>query len=96
MCEFIDSLGSTQKMKKFVNMLILSIKNEYNLGFELKPLDGFMIGLIYTNSGLLKDVFSNYGCQTSDNVRQQLEQCTVWIINNREKLDLALNNYKEQ
>jgi hypothetical protein len=76
-------------------MLILSIKGEFNLGFELTPLDGFIIGLIYTNGGLLRDVYSGYGTQTSDNTLQQLEQCTIWISNHEEKLNLSLKEYEE-
>jgi len=96
MSKLIKSLGSKHRMKIFVDMLILSIKNEFNLEFELTPLDGFIIGLIYNNSGLLRDVYSEYGTQTSDNVLQQLEQCTIWIINNQNKLNLALNLYEEK
>ena len=96
MSEFIKSLGNTQRMKKFTDMLILSIKGEIDLGFKLTPIDGFIIGLIHSNGGLLKDIYGNYGCQTSDNVLQQLEQCTIWILNNQEKLNLALNVYEGQ
>jgi hypothetical protein len=94
MSKFIKSLGNRNNMSKFVDMLILSIKNEINLGWELSPIDGFIIGLIYNNSGILREVYSGYGSLTTDNVLQQLEQCTIWISNNEKKLIKSYNSYK--
>lgn len=93
MSEFTKKLGSRKNMGLFVEMLIKSIKGDCSINYELSALDGFVIGLIYCNSGLLREIYSGGGVQVTDCTMQILEKCVGYISDNEPNLQKAFNEY---
>ena len=77
-----------ENFKIFVNKLIKGIKSNDPIS-DNAMLDGFIIGLIHSNSGYVwRLLFSESELpQMSDNQIQQCEQCVMWILNNEEVLN---------
>lgn len=76
-------LKTKEDVSNMINILISRIKEG-----EFNSLDGFIIGLIYSNSKfiatlLLSDIKLP---AMSDNSIQQLEQCIIWLSNNEKKI----------
>jgi hypothetical protein len=80
-------IKTEEDMLSFVDKLIICLKNEETIS-DNKMIDGFMIGLIYSNSKYISLLFlSNIDLPPmSDNSIQQLEQCYIWISKNEKKL----------
>jgi hypothetical protein len=80
-------IKTEEDMLSFVDKLIICLKNEETIS-DNKMIDGFMIGLIYSNSKYISFLFlSNIDLPPmSDNLIQQLEQCYIWISKNEKKL----------
>ena len=80
-------IKTEEDMLSFVDKLLICLKNEETIS-DNKMIDGFMIGLIYSNSKYISLLFlSNIDLPPmSDNSIQQLEQCYIWISKNEKKL----------
>lgn len=91
------TLGERDNMRLFCDMLLKALKG-YDIGIQLGPIDGFMIGLIYTNGLILLRMFSTDTVSyMTDNGQQQVELALIWITNNQEHLHKSLKRYiKEQ
>lgn len=74
--------------KGFIDKLIERIKVNEPIS-DNAMLDGFIIGLIHSNSGYLWLVLftEQETPPMSDNTIQQLEQCVKWILNNEKSLN---------
>lgn len=74
--------------KDFIDKLIERIKVNEPIS-DNAMLDGFIIGLIHSNSGYLWLVLftEQETPPMSDNTIQQLEQCVKWILNNEKSLN---------
>jgi len=79
---------SKEKFRSFIDKLVDRIKNNIPIS-DNAMLDGFVIGLIHSNSGYLYGMlFLDIDLPPmSDNTIQQLEQCVMWILNNEEILN---------
>ena len=77
-----------EKFKLFIDKLIERVKNNNPIS-DNGMLDGFMIGLIHSNSGYVWGLlFTEMDLPPmSDNQIQQCEQCIIWIINNEDRLN---------
>lgn len=77
-----------EKFKLFVDKLIERVKNNEPIS-DNGMLDGFMVGLIHSNSGYIWGLlFTEMELPPmSDNQIQQCEQCVIWIINNEDTLN---------
>lgn len=80
--------NTKKKFKLLVDKLIDKVKNNESIS-DNGMLDGFIIGLIHSNSGYLWALlFTEMSLPPmSDNTIQQCEQCIMWIINNEETLN---------
>jgi len=86
-------------VRLLIDFLIERIKQRYPIT-DNPLLDGFIIGLIHSNSGYISHFFT---CTeesslppSSDNTIQQLEQCVKWIINNEELLTKIFKDRKKE
>jgi hypothetical protein len=81
-------------MEIFAGMLLEKVKANQAISNN-GLLDGFMIGLIYTNAGYISQmIISNTQLPPmSDNGIQQLEQSFTWLINHEQKLVNLFNAY---
>ena len=79
---------SKQKFGKFIDKLISRILDKKPISDDAM-LDGFIIGLIHSNSGYVwGSVLTDMTLPPmSDNQIQQVEQCIIWLIDNQEKLN---------
>lgn len=77
-----------EKFKLFIDKLIERVKNNEPIS-DNGLLDGFIIGLIHSNSGYIWGlIFTEQVVPPmSDNTIQQCEQCIKWMINNEDKLN---------
>jgi hypothetical protein len=77
-----------ENFKTFIDKLIEKVKNNETIS-DNGLLDGFIIGLIHSNSGYIwRLLFTEEVLPPmSDNTIQQCEQCVKWIINNEEILN---------
>jgi hypothetical protein len=77
-----------EKFSGFVDKLIQRVKDNNPIS-DNGLLDGFIIGLIHSNSGYLWIMLFTESQlpPMSDNSIQQLEQCIKWIANNEEALN---------
>lgn len=68
--------------KNFVDNLLLSLRSG-----DMDAVDGFFIGLIYTNSGYIYLAIRDQELPPlTDNVIQQLSQALVWMQQNETRL----------
>lgn len=74
--------------KGFIDKLIERVINNEPIS-DNAMLDGFIVGLIHSNSGYLWLLLftENESPPMSDNTIQQLEQCVKWILNNEKTLN---------
>ena len=80
-------IKSKEDYKVFESALLAVIKN--NSAISDNPiLDGFIIGLIYSNSKYVVNMLLTQDQlpPLSDHNIQQLEQCLLWLHNNEKKL----------
>ncbi len=77
-----------EKFSLFIDKLIQCVKSNYPIS-DNPMLDGFIIGLIHSNSGYLWGILMTDMDMPgmSDNQIQQLEQCIMWLINNEETIN---------
>ena len=77
-----------EKFKGFIDKLIERVKLNQSISSH-GMIDGYIIGLIYSNSGYLwAMLFTDSSLPPmSDNTIQQLEQCVKWILSNEEELN---------
>ena len=80
--------NSKDKFREFIDKLVDRVKSNKSISDNVM-LDGFIIGLIHSNSGYLwVMLFTDSGLPPiSDNTIQQLEQCVKWILNNEDELN---------
>jgi len=73
---------------EFINKLTQRVKDNNPIS-ENGLLDGYIIGLIHSNSGYIWAlIFTDKDLPPmSDNTIQQLENCVRWIANNEKKLN---------
>jgi len=76
-------LKTKEDVSNMINILISRIKEG-----EFNSLDGFIIGLIYSNSKFIATLLLSDDKlpAMSDNSIQQLEQCVIWLSNNEKKI----------
>lgn len=79
---------SKQKFNNFIDKLIKRILEKKPISDDAM-LDGFIIGLIHSNSGYVwaSALTDMQLPPMSDNQIQQVEQCIIWLLNNQEKLN---------
>ena len=80
-------IKSKEDYKVFESALLAVIKN--NSAISDNPiLDGFIIGLIYSNSKYVVNMLLTQDQlpPLSDHTIQQLEHCLLWLHNNEKKL----------
>lgn len=80
-------IKTKEDVLSLIDKLLICLKEEKTIS-DNKMIDGFMIGLIYSNSNYISNLFLNNidFPPMSDNSIQQLEQCYIWLSKNEKKL----------
>jgi len=88
-------IKTKEDSRLFMDFLIGHILNTTQIT-DNKLLDGFSIGIIYSNSGYVCGLIRNIDLPAmSDNVIQQLEQSIIWLLNNEDYLYKEFKQFKK-